>query len=475
MTNPQPVVQPAAGQPPAAQAQQPQAVLHPAATQPAQPAPTQHAAVLQAKEAAKPLPNTKQGSFISLPTSVKKDMMTKNVIDSIFDDPLNDMFSTPAKPPPKSPAKPPLTHKAAPAHSPITKKPSTGNIDDIFSSPSPTQPPPFVAEPAPPKQPLLSVKQAPKPAQPAGKVPMNDSLDDIPETEPLPDILVASSENLLSNISDFHSMNQSNEEIINSFVTLPSLTPAEPQHPKPAAKELEKVTETFASLSHNDPPAPTYQEQPPVQPVALPAAVVEQKKEAPVPQPVPSSTTISDELLNLPSPCSNMIFVPPRTGGVEETPKIRLMQEKLFLRYVNAYLIQRGVSISDFKSDFANGVFYVILVECVTQIPLSDSLSMYCSITPSSPDQSFCNFYYALLHLYQVQRAMPEINISSLSFSFFFSSSSSSFPLSPPPLPSSFLSPFFLSPFPSFVLSSSPTVFFSSFRVFLYQNLRREI
>ena len=456
-------------------------------------------------------PMPKQGSYASLPNSVRKDVLTNNVVNSIFD---NDMFSSQPKPSTPTPQNRSANGNFVPAPEPIpdhifdlpkTLLPSPSpNLPPFHQAPSttpyPLQPvtniyppsiPPRPNQPTQPNQPSQNTRdelfklQAPRqlnqpimqqPIQPVQQIPAQTPVQQRPQSvnQPAP---VAPDRNIKTQ-SQYNLPQPPNVKPNLPVPQTQAPPPPVPQSPAPIAPQpvsqvhppkatavnppvqsipvsqpttqiapsqptqwkTPQVPQTktapvvfpdppFATEPLRPEPAPiTPQHQPSqvIQPVsaapAMPAALPEPTKIAePVAQPIQKSTTediLTDEVLSLPSPCLSSIFVPPREGGVQITQKTQKMQEKLCLRYINAYLSQRGISVSNLTSDLTNGVHFIILVECITQIPLAEDTAANCTISPTTKNQYYLNFYYALLHLYQLSKPLPEISISGMLFSF---------------------------------------------------------
>ena len=307
----------------------------------------------------------KNQSFYALPPSVRKTQQSNSVVSSIFGD---DMFSSaPAK------SKPKTTKTAASSKPTKTSMTSNFAMDEAFGSTG-----------AAPTSESDIFGFAPKAAEPVKKVVkpiVSSSADEIPQPEPFP---VA----LLDNVK-----------------------PTTPEHvahiPEPK-------------------PNPVLKPEPKPEPVKVPIRkeekLPEKKQETeaapPVKTPVTPDTPIVTpaSIESLPSPFAADLFIPPRDGGMGETPKARVMQEKLFFRFVNAYLSQRGMSINAFDPDFLNGVLFIMLVETVSHTPLPDSLTAKCKINPTTREEFHLNFHYAAQHLKDIGKPLPVLPISGLCF-----------------------------------------------------------
>jgi len=318
----------------------------------------------------------KNQSFYALPPSVRKVQISNSVVSSIFGD---DLFSSAPAPKPKTTKTP--TQKT-PSKTPMNSNFAT---DEVFmsSGAAPTSESDIFG--------FTPKKPDPKPTQPSSKVkkPVSSSLDasddSIPQPEPFP-------VNILENV--------------NPVVQ----TPTEPVKPVPEPETKRPVhvpTEPtpIQSVHEEKPKIPVVEPVAPVTPVAAPETHIK-----PVQANTPTTASVSVE--SLPSPFAADLFIPPRDGGVGETPKARIMQEKLFFRYVNAYLSQRGVTMAAFDPDFLNGVFFIMLVETVSHTPLPDSLTSKCKINPTTREEFHLNFHYAAQHLHDIGKPLPVCSIS---------------------------------------------------------------
>ena len=273
-------------------------------------------------------------------------MASKSVVSSIFDD--GDMFSAPApKPTTKQPGDPSRTAGASftPFEAPDDAKPTLGTDSLLFSGHPQQKPLPVVV-----KKPVFTPS-----------APYSPSEFDLPDPEPLPDVIFKAAEPLA----------------VQAPRPEPIVEPPKPQ-PAPVAK--------------------------PVAPTPVPSTPITQT-------PTRSTSRVSQ----LPSPFAGDLFIPPRDGGAGETPKARLMQEKLFYRYVNAYLGQRGLAISSLQ-DLVPGVFFIMLVETVSHSPMPDALASHCSPNPSTPEEFHSNFHYACQHLFDLGKPLPQLPLSGQSY-----------------------------------------------------------
>ena len=319
-------------------------------------------------------------SFFALPTSVRKDMMSKNVVNSIFDD---DMFgsATPSKK--ESTPKPKPVRASPPVSSPEFVVPEPNTVtqkEDIFSLfPSSNSAPATIKKEQdtiiPQTQEILKQETIVTPKIPETNTVKSNIItdDDLPPIETL---------------------------------SLPLNDPEPQPEPKPKDEEIEIVTV-------NQPPKKV--EIPPIQKTPEPVAPQVNKQQI---SSTPTTTTTTD-IKSLPSPFGDDVFIPPRDGGMGESPKARLMQEKLFFRYVNAYLAQGGVAMNQFNPDFLNGVMFIMFVEKVTHIPMPENLISKCKVNPETQNDKYLNFYYATQHLKDIGKPLPVISIESL-YSYYF-------------------------------------------------------
>lgn len=315
----------------------------------------------------------KSQSFYALPPSVRKTQMSKGVVSSIFDD--DDLFSsspTPAKKPTKKPSVQPKTFTAV-GRSPSAADDLFGNSTDSVFGPS---------------TPLNNVKSN-------ELVDSTDSVGSIPEPEPLPS-------NIFNQIEE---KKQETPQVQQPTTNIqdPLQNQKYPEISQTQQIEIKTQTQTTNTVVEKPPVVqntiPPKNEQPP--------AVKSQPQAVKPTQPSSASVDVN----SLPSPFAQDLFIPPRDGGVGESPKTRLMQEKLFFRYVNAYLGQRGISINAFNPDFLNGVFFIMLIEAVTHTPLPDAITSKCKIDPKSRDDYYLNFHYAIQHLKDIGKGLPQVSL----------------------------------------------------------------
>eukprot|EP00339_Tiarina_fusa_P010015 CAMPEP_0117011734 /NCGR_PEP_ID=MMETSP0472-20121206/10029_1 /TAXON_ID=693140 ORGANISM="Tiarina fusus, Strain LIS" /NCGR_SAMPLE_ID=MMETSP0472 /ASSEMBLY_ACC=CAM_ASM_000603 /LENGTH=472 /DNA_ID=CAMNT_0004714629 /DNA_START=29 /DNA_END=1444 /DNA_ORIENTATION=+ len=306
----------------------------------------------------------KNQSFYALPPSVRKTKISNSVVSSIFGD---DLFGSPAKPKPQ-PKQPKVQPTVATnTNNPKKDAPNFEMQEEFPKGPAPeTESDIFGTKTTIQQQP--TIKPTIKPAS-------NDD-DDIPQPEPFP------------------------VNILNTKPTQPERKDPVPQIPEQKEVAPIPVVQPVIPVQEKIPePAPI------VTPTPDPSPVVS------APDPVPARPTNAVSIDSLPSPYDENLFIPPRDGGMGETPKARVMQEKLFFRFVNAYLGQRGMSMSAFDPEFLNGVLFIMLVETVSHTPLPDSLSSQCKVNPQTREDYHCNFHFAIQHLKEIGKPLPVLSI----------------------------------------------------------------
>ena len=300
--------------------------------------------------------------------------MSKNVVNSIFDD---DMFSsTPSQPVVKEskPSSNTFSLFAAPDDKPVTP-------DAILGTTSSQKPLPVVKN-----KPSIPVRSA---------VPVADE-EEIPEPEPFPEDLLASYDPKPSPTE------QPNPPV--TSVTQPVKEPEPPVQPARPAQPAVQIPPRQEKAAEPKPVSIPPRQETPVKSTPAPSQPASRQAEAP--------RASASSVASLPSPFSSDFVMPPRDGGMGETPKARVMQEKLFFRYANAYLGQRGITMDSF-SDFLNGVNFIMLVEAVSHMPMSDSLTVQCKATPESRDDAHRNFHFACQFLSDIGKPLPPLALES--------------------------------------------------------------
>jgi len=58
--------------------------------------------------------------------------------------------------------------------------------------------------------------------------------------------------------------------------------------------------------------------------------------------------------------------------------------------------------------------FFIMLVETVFRTPIPEHLTAQCSVNPETPEDSYRNFHFALVHLDQINKTMPLIKIEEI-------------------------------------------------------------
>ena len=238
---------------------------------------------------------------------------------------------------------------------------------------------------------------------------------------------VVSNNTPLLNTSGNTNNNTSNNHNIVSHTDHHNNTPQPhlPSNIPPSSSQLTQIPITqppveTPKIQQNIQPTPIEKS---VLPQTTPTQVVHQPEIVPpTPLPLPSvqiqKFNISPHIMSMTSPCVENSFIPPRDGGFVETPKVRMMQEKLFIRWINYYVSQRGVFVENLAHEFADGVVFIHLLECYTRVLISDEMKAYCTPFPSSDDEKYLNFYSGFAHLAYLQKPIPPVDILSLYFFF---------------------------------------------------------
>ena len=314
-------------------------------------------------------------SFTSLPTSVRKDLQTKDVVQSIFDQ--GDMF----------------------APSPIKPKTQTSNVSQLYNIDFQQKNNGANAG----NDIFGNINTTPKPLQSNS----NPHID----TNNVPPIPNRSSK-ILSPINPTPALIQA--PISTPIVHAPTPTPT---------RTSPSVVSTPSPQSNNSSPSNlTPQHHSPIESnTTTPSAQSPLSNLTPINQIYDLPTNIvktpqiifSPSVLSLPDPCVS-VFIPPRDGGVPETPKTRIMQEKLFIRWVNYYVQQRGIVLENLTTEFSDGVIFIHLLECYTRVLITEETKAYCTPFPASSDDKYMNFYSGLCHLAYLQKPMPPTNIQRL-------------------------------------------------------------
>ena len=335
----------------------------------------------QLNKTAPPTTTQKSNTFASLPTSVRKDLETKSVINSIFDD---DPFAPSNKPKPV--AQPPQQPSQVQHHQQHQYQQHQ--------------------QPQQPRQPLNNIEFQQTPYQVKNEATITAVHDIFGSNKNLP-YTTAGIEPRITNPqpnkvnSPVNNNNSNNvpKEVKPSTQTPPA-TPTHQTPPQPTNITPAQLTPIPQPSMTPSVPQPTPQPSVPETPVQVPV----------VKAPVINLVTVNPTILSYPDPCVS-VFVPPRDGGVQESVKTRKMQEKLFVRWINYYVGQRGIIVENLATEFADGVVFIHLLECYTRVLITDETKAYCTPYPANNDEKYLNFYSGLVHLAYLQKPVPPINI----------------------------------------------------------------
>lgn len=355
--------------------EQQQAQLQAAFTQPSAPYPSA------------PLPDTpsKESQFVSLPTSVRKDIRSKSVVEGIFGE--EDFFSTPKKP--VATRKAPLAPHAAATPS-MHSGPDL--FDDIIGAAAAGVYTAAGRSPAQTPQVEQSTGAAAFPPPPAHEAP------------PVPSSAAAEAAAARAKAEAEAHARARAEALARTNAEAEARARAEAEAKARAEAEAKARAEAEAA-------ARATAEAQRLQKVAAEAeAAAKAEAEA---QAQAAAANGLPPLSSLEDPCDAQVLnvIPPRDGGLQETAKTRLMQEKAFVRWVNAYLSQRCLEITSLATQFRDGVFMIHLVECISGQPVTCAP---CFAQPQSSDDAYRNFHAGLLHLKQLNRTMPPVQIQEL-------------------------------------------------------------